>query len=232
MAWYASAALYLWNLFVLWIKVLFVLPFQHTEMLWILVPIWLSWFFAEFFQEKLGTSLGNAISNSIVIVWGSIDWLRQTLNFVNKGIIIDSFNIISRYALAGAVFIYGMVIIVLGIRGNKIIRYIGRVREVTYVLIVFTPMFYNEVSLSFELILAAFLFFPIFYFTIEIFDRYAPNPKAMDEDMGLDKDQEMGGFNEQGPPNQGEFGQFPNNNFGNDNFENFNNNFGPGGRSR
>ena len=219
MEWYAIAGLYLWNLFELWIRVIFVLPFRNPEMLWILVPIWLSWFFAEFFQEKLGTSLGNAISNSIVIVWGSIDWMRQTLNFIHNGILIYTADIISRYALAGAIFAYGMTIIILGIRGNKIIRYIGRVREVTYVLIIFTPMFYNVVPFSFELVLAAFLFFPIFYFAIEIIDRYAPNPRAIREDEEMAKDELEGGFegfNEPGmPPNEGGFGQFPQNNSGN-----------------
>lgn len=214
MEWYAIAGIYVWNLFVLWIKVLFVLPFKNPEMLWILVPIWLSWFFAEFFQEKLGTSLGNAISNSTVVVWGSIDWMRQTLNFIHDGIVIGTFNVLSRYALAGIIFIYGMTIILLGIRGNKIIRYIGRVREVTYVLVIFTPMFYNVIPFSFELVLAAFLFFPIFYIIIEVIDRYAPNPKAFveDEEMlkGEDNTKGLEGFDEGNAGMNDNFGMPPN----------------------
>ena len=78
--WLLNIGLYFWGLFKLWITTLFVLPFKHTQMLWLLIPIWATWFFAEFFQEKHGTSMGNAITNSVVVIWGSIDCTRQTVN--------------------------------------------------------------------------------------------------------------------------------------------------------
>ena len=52
---------YLWSLFLVWGGIL-IAPVLNPSLLWIIVPVWLSWFFAEFFQEKKSTSFGNAIS--------------------------------------------------------------------------------------------------------------------------------------------------------------------------
>ena len=47
----AEIGLYFWGLFKTWISTLFVTPFQHADMLWLLIPIWVTWFFAEFFSQ-------------------------------------------------------------------------------------------------------------------------------------------------------------------------------------
>ncbi|MBI4983640.1 hypothetical protein HZC32_03275, partial [Candidatus Woesearchaeota archaeon] len=133
MAWYVIAAVYLLDLFKLWLHTIFVTPFITLDMLWLLVPVWLGWFFAEFFQEKTGTSLGNAIANSAIILWGSVDCTRQTIRFITEGTLTNTFDIILRFILIAAIFAYGVVIVVLGWKGNKLIKYIGRIREVTYV---------------------------------------------------------------------------------------------------
>jgi len=152
-------------------------------MLWLLVPVWASWFFAEFFQEKTGTSFGNAITNSVVVLWGSIDCTRQTLKLMASHTIAGTWNILGRFLIIGLVFAYGIMILVWSWKTKKLIKYLGRIREVTYVFAIFTPMFYNAVPFSWNLILAAILFFPLFYFAIELIDRYTPNPKAIIEDM-------------------------------------------------
>jgi len=182
MNWIISFLSYLWHLLQLWINTLFVTPIQNKEMLWILVPIWLGWFFSEFFQEKTGTSMGNAISNSIVVFWGSIDWFRQTVRLIGERAIIGTWNIATRLTLAGVVLIYGTLIIILGLKGKKIIRRMGRIREVTYVFAMFTPIFYQAMPFSIDHVIATLLFFPVFYFTIELIDKYTPNPKAIEED--------------------------------------------------
>lgn len=182
MSWIINILVYLWDLFKLWIHTLFVTPVQNTTMLWILVPVWLGWFLAEFFQEKTGTSMGNAISNSVIVFWGSIDWFRQTVALISERVVTGLWNIIARYALAGIVFIYGALIIFLGIKGKKVIQRTGRIREVTYVFAMFTPIFYNVIPFSINHVIATLLFFPLFYFTIELIDKYTPNPRAIIED--------------------------------------------------
>ena len=71
--------------FVLWLKAIFVAPFTNPDMLWILIPIWVGWIFADFFQEKKGTSLGNAISNGVLALWAGLDWIRTSIRAVQAG---------------------------------------------------------------------------------------------------------------------------------------------------
>jgi uncharacterized membrane protein YgcG len=162
-------------------------------MLWLLVPIWISWFFAEFFQEKEGTSLGNAITNAVVVLWGSIDCSRQTIRFIQEGVIYGFANIFARFSLLVILFAYGTIIVIMSWKGNKMAKYIGRVREVTYVFAMFTPIFYNAMELTVKHVLAAVLFFPLFYFVIELIDRNVPDPKAMVEDMANAKGRSSSG---------------------------------------
>ncbi len=187
MVFYAEAALYIWQLFQEWAKTIFVIPFQNQEMLWLLVPVWLGWFFAEFFQEKAGTSMGNAITNAVIILWGSIDCTRQTVKLLSEGTLVSTTDIVLRFGLIALIFAYGALIVILGIKGKTIIKYIGRVREVTYVFAMFVPIFYNAIPFSLNHIIAAIMFFPLFYFIIELLDRYTPNPKAVVEDLGRNK---------------------------------------------
>ncbi|MBW2972184.1 hypothetical protein KY359_04070 [Candidatus Woesearchaeota archaeon] len=183
MVWYASVGLYFWELFKTWITTIFIAPFKTTDMLWLLVPVWAAWFFAEFFQEKHGTSMGNAITNAVVVIWGSVDCTRRTVFLITSGTVTGLMDIISRFAIIAAILTYGVVIVTLGLKGNKIIKYIGRVREVTYAFAMFVPVLYNEMPLTINHVIAALLFFPLFYFAIEVIDRYTPNPKAVVEDM-------------------------------------------------
>ncbi|NQU79679.1 hypothetical protein HQ545_07980 [Candidatus Woesearchaeota archaeon] len=183
-----NIGMYFWELFKVWISTLFVVPFTHSDMLWLLIPIWTTWFFAEFFQEKNGTSMGNAITNSVVVIWGSIDCTRQTVGLIVAGQLTSTFDIILRVMIIIGILSYGVVIIVLGLKGKKIVKYIGRIREVTYAFAIFAPVFYNAVPFSLNHIIGAILFFPLFYFAIELFDRYTPNPKAVVNDMGKKKE--------------------------------------------
>ncbi|MBN2142974.1 hypothetical protein JW711_06635 [Candidatus Woesearchaeota archaeon] len=197
MAWYtilATIGSYLLDLFLDWLKTIFVLPFQTTDMLWLLVPVWLVWFFAEFFQEKKGTSMGNAVSNAVVVLWGSIDCARQTTYWMaeHPGLFWETFL---RFFLIGLIFSYGVIIVWLGLKGNKVIKFIGRIREVTYVFIMFVPIFYSAIPFSWGHVLGAIIFFPVFYFTIELIDRYAPNPLAVVMDLG-EKDKPKDSFDD------------------------------------
>ena len=185
MVWYSfvvDAGIYLVQLFLDWLKTIFVVPFQTSDMLWLLVPVWIAWFFSEFFQEKMGTSMGNAISNAVVILWGSIDCTRQTAFWMAKGV-LTRVDILSRFAFIGMMFAYGAFILYMGIKGKEVIRYIGRVRQVTYIFIMFVPIFYRAIPFTWNHIIAAIIFFPIFYFIIELIDRYTPDPQALKLDM-------------------------------------------------
>ncbi|MBI4738710.1 hypothetical protein HY772_03985 [Candidatus Woesearchaeota archaeon] len=178
-----TAGLYVWKLFKIWLSTLFVAPFKNLDMLWVLIPIWLTWAFAEFFQEKRGTSLGNAITNAVTPFWVSLDWTRTSIRFFQAAE-ISLGSLVGRIALSVIVLAYGLSIIVLGIKGNNIVRYIGRIREVTYIVALLTPVFYKVIPVSFDMLLSAIIFFPLFYFTIELIDYITPNPTVLKIDTG------------------------------------------------
>ncbi|MFT4305158.1 MAG: hypothetical protein ACMXX8_03620 [Candidatus Woesearchaeota archaeon] len=171
-----------------WLKI-FVYPFTHPQLLWIIIPIWLAWFFAEFFQEKRGTTFGNAISNGIVPVYVSIDWIRYLTNNIIQNDLTFTWNVFFKYFICAVAIIYGLTIIILGIRGKDFIKkYVGRIREVTYFLLMFTPIIYGVVDLNLRYIILIIIFFPIFYYLIELIDIYTPDPLAVTKDLNKDSD--------------------------------------------
>jgi hypothetical protein len=183
MVWYIDIIIYFWEIFKTWLYAIFAVPFRNPEVLWILAPIWLSWFFTEFFQEKKGTSMGNATSNATLVLWGAVDWTRQSIALFSEKLLAGFWEISFRVALIAAIFSYGAVITVLGVRGNKVIKKIGRIREVTYFIVIYTPIFYGLIPLTFNYVIGSLIFFPLFYWGIELIDKITPNPKPIQEDM-------------------------------------------------
>lgn len=180
-----AVGMYLWDSFKLWSHTIFVAPFQNFEMLWILIPIYLSWIFADFFQEKKGTSLGNAISNGIIPVWAGVDWVRQTVNAITIAKVTSKVSwtvYASKFAIAAFVLFYGFWIIWEGIWGKELTKYIGRIREVTYLVIMLTPVIYNVTPITFQFFFSIILFFPIFYYFVELLDYIIPDPVSIQEE--------------------------------------------------
>lgn len=167
--------------FVDWLHI-FVSPFEYFQVLWIIIPIWVSWFFTEFFQEKKGTNLGNAISNGVVPLWVALDWLRLLTGQLSDGIIQLTTQVVLKLGICVALFGYGMVLIILGVQGNQLAPLIGRVREVTYVMVCFTPVIYGIIALSWNFFFGVVVFFPLYYYLIEWVDTYTPDPKALEMD--------------------------------------------------
>gem|GEM_PF-1567245 len=193
------------NLFLGWLLV-FIAPFKNLNMLWIIVPIYVNWIFTDFFQERRRTSFGNAITNGAVTLWVSIDWVRTLMNSWEGFDLI----ILLKFVLIGLVFLYGAVIIIQGIRGKDFVTKFGRVRETSYVMLMFTPIVYGVLELDLLNILAMVLFFPVFYFLIELINhKVLPKlgfiKKQEEEEKKLEekeeKPEEMPGF---GGPGLGE----------------------------
>jgi len=183
----SAVGMYLWDSFKLWSHTIFIAPFQNFEMLWILIPIYLNWIFADFFQEKKGTSLGNAISNGIIPLWAGVDWVRQTVNAITIAKVTSKVPwtvYASKFAIAAFVLFYGFWIIWEGIWGKELTKYIGRIREVTYLVIMLTPVIYNVTPITFQLFFSIILFFPIFYYFVELLDHIMPDPASIQEETG------------------------------------------------
>ncbi|MGE0793432.1 MAG: hypothetical protein AB7V77_04620 [Candidatus Woesearchaeota archaeon] len=162
---------------------IFISPIKNLSSLWILGPIWVSWFFAEFFQEKKGTSFGNAISNGVVPLFVGLDWTRYLTNQLIKNESGFSWHIFALYFICTIVMIYGFLIIYFGIKGKKWIRYFGRIREVTYVFVMLSPVIYNILPLTWRFVLLTIIFFPIYYYLIEFIAMFTPDPESFRKDV-------------------------------------------------
>ena len=191
-----SILLYFWGLLKTW-GLLFAVPFANLEMLWIIIPTYLNWIFAEFFQEKRGTSLGNAISNATIVLWVAIDWSRTSTRFFMNGS-ISKIHLIGNIVTSVLVFLYGIWVVYEGVKGKNITHYIGRVRVVTYIILMISPLIYNANVPLTSAVISIILFFPIFYLLIELFDRLLPDPVSIKEDSG-----KAGAFNSGNGFNQG-----------------------------
>lgn len=191
---------FIWELTKTWLD-LFRAPFMDINMLWVIVPVYLSWFFAEFFQEKRRTSLGNAISNGTIALWVGADWMRTTIRLRTEQALAFNLAFFAKIAMAALMFVYGFFIIIEGVRAKKITHVIGRIRVVTYFVLMFTPLFYGYVKpdkYAFS-ILAIFVFLPVFYFLIELIDKLTPEPAAIkEEEEGL-AEKGIKGLGEIGP---------------------------------
>ena len=176
----STTFLALWHLFLYWLS-MFTAPIEEPEMFWIIIPIWINWFFAEFFQEKYGTSFGNAVSNGAIAILASVDWARYMYRLFVDGIIRFTFGVFLKFFAAVAIFGYGVFVIVAGIKTRKIVFFIGKIRWVTYILVMFTPIVYNVIKMNFYTLFTIILFFPLYYWVIEIFDRITPEPKVYKE---------------------------------------------------
>ena len=196
--------IFFWSLLAEWLKLLFVVPFQNAEVLWIIIPIWLGWFFSEFFQEKHSTSFGNAISNGAIALWVGIDWTRLIVNKLVSHYWTFGWAVLGKFAISAIVLAFGLLIIIQGIKTKKFIHFVGRIREVSYILLVFSPIVYGLVDITWKLVLAIVVFAPIHYWIIEWIDHITPNPKIYDEDEGgKSPDSGLGSLGSPAPPGDG-----------------------------
>lgn len=198
---------YLGGSFLNWLG-LFAAPFKNFEILWIAIPLYLNWISTEIWQEKKGTSLGNAISNGFVVLWVALDWGKVTTRMLKDGAIGLDLVFLTKTVVIILMLLYAAAIIIEGIRAKKITHYIGRIREVTYVCLMVTPIFYGLAPANWDTLVSILLFFPAFYFIMELICKIAPNPKTYDEDempsMGADIPSSKSG--DAGLPDMGNLG--------------------------
>lgn len=182
-----------WELFLSWLE-LFIAPVDDIEIIWILAPIWISWFFTEFFQEKKGTHFGNAITNGAIPIWVAIDWTRYLVTGIEDGSITSGSHLIIKFVISGFILFYGLFVIVEGLKTKSFVHYAGRIRVITYILVMFTPIIYGVVEISWSFLISIFVFFPLFYFFVELLDKITPDSGALKVDVEgktKDKNQNM-----------------------------------------
>ncbi len=162
---------YVWSLFLYWLSMMFVFPFRDLEVLWILLPVWLNLIFTDFFQERRGASLGNAITNGIVQAWVGVDWMR----FLWRTYPGASWLLALKVFICLLVLVHGVSIVIQSLKHNKSVQAWGRVRVTSYVMIMLSPIVYNIVQPSLYYLLAAVVYFPVFYYFLELIERFVPD---------------------------------------------------------
>ena len=150
-------------------------PFRDFEILWTIIPIWVTLVLTDFFQEKKGTSLGNAVTNGGIMVWVGIDWIRYIIR--NGSQTTTLFFIKSAICLTAILF--GVLIVVQGTKAKQYIIHIARVRETSYLMLVLAPVIYGIHELSVNYAVSIILFFPVFYVVFEILANTLPDPKTL-----------------------------------------------------
>ena len=197
-----------------WLR-LFVAPLENLDMLWIIVPVWVVWIFSEFFQEKKGTSFGNAISNGATMLFVGVDWTRYVIRGLASGSTVFGAKPAILLAISGWMLLYGLAIIILGVKANKFVKLIGRVRETTYFMVMFSPIIYGVEDFTFRAVGVILAFFPLFYILVEMFDKFLPTPQTFELEESEKLGQSLGDEGEgalsgmQPDLSQGIFGQSP-----------------------
>lgn len=165
-----AAFFYLWNLFTYWLSIFFVFPLKNPEILWILIPVWINLIFTDFFQERHGASLGNAITNGAVQMWVGVDWLRYLWR-TYKGI---SGLLMLNVSICLLTLFTGAVIVQQSLKHNKGVQSWGRIRVTSYLMIVFSPIVYGLAQPSFYYLFAVIVYSPIFYYVLEFIEYFVP----------------------------------------------------------
>ncbi len=143
-----------------------------------MIPIYFTWVVTDIYQEKKGTSLGNAVTNGAIVLWVAIDWARYLIRTAQN----PNFYFWSGIALSMIMLMYGALIIYLGIKTHGLTKHIGRIREISYIMIMFSPIIYGAVILSWKVFLTILVGLPIFYFAFEYLFNLIPDPKTYHAD--------------------------------------------------
>ncbi|MFH1786063.1 MAG: hypothetical protein ABH829_00215 [archaeon] len=172
-------------------------PYDNPEMLWILIPVYLNWIVNDYYQERRGTDLGNAAANGLTALWVGIDWIRTMFSRLNIARITPL--VAFKVGVAVAMLIYGLIIMRMAIQGREVAKAIGRIREVSYFLIVFTPFIYSPYLIrpvdTIPTLVGILLFFVIFYFGVEfIVTKVLPAPKTEEPLPGAVEKDDFGSF--------------------------------------
>jgi len=148
---------------------MFKTPFIQPDLLWIIVPIYINWIINDIFTDKVPDFV-NFVSGGFTALWIGMTLGRDLTMAATS----DTLTTLS--SLQGIVVIFlivfGLVIVIEAARKKEIVKYIARTREITYLLLWLVPLFFNIIPANIDTLIAALIFFPIFYIIIEFIDRF------------------------------------------------------------
>lgn len=134
-------------------------PFQHTELIWGIVPLYFSWAMAELSGEK--ANFKTAIQTGFNLLWAGAQWTWQYTRTPGAGGRLDLSALFAVNVIVTAITIaLGALALFSGMRRRfpKYWSFLGRTRFSSYLTITLFPIQANYLKWSMDRLVAALLF--------------------------------------------------------------------------
>ncbi len=145
-------------------------PLYEFEVIWSLIPVYLTWFITDILAERKGVDPTSAVQNGFTALWIGMDWMHQ---LTRKGISSIELSSMPYFVFPIFMILWGCIAIYAGLWRKWYMGFIARIREVSYAQIVLTPIIYKLVPLDFLSIISVIVFFPLMYGVMEAINRIA-----------------------------------------------------------
>ena len=144
-----------WHIFVLILKT----PFQHTDLIWGIVPLYFGWLLNELTSSK--ASFRTAVQTGFTFVWAAAQWLWQytrkhPLDAVGLPRELPAVNVF----VTMLVLAVGVLALVSGLRRKfpKRCQFLGHTRFAAYFLVAMYPMQARALHWTWDELIAIVLF--------------------------------------------------------------------------
>jgi hypothetical protein len=135
-------------------------PFELTEWIWGIVPLYFSWFLNELTSSK--ASFRTAIQTGFAFVWAAAQWLFQYAHERPKSapvITVDALMAVNMVVTL-LVLAFGLLALISGIRRKfpKHCKFLGHTRFAAYFMIAMFPMQAHYLKWNWDYLLAILIF--------------------------------------------------------------------------
>lgn len=135
-------------------------PFQSFDVLWTLIPVYITLTITLYYHDEEDKDFPTMITNGFTAMWVSINWLKEVFSTPN----IPLLSLI----ISTILLFYGLTIVIMGFKQDNRVYYLAERKELIYLLITLTPLFYNTVETNLITFVSIIVFFPIYLLTLKI----------------------------------------------------------------
>ena len=145
-----------WHIFVVILKT----PFQHTELIWGIVPLYFGWLLNELTSSK--ASFRTALQTGFTFVWAAAQWLYQYARqrpAHAPPISVDALLAVNMFVTL-LVLAVGLLALVSGVRRKfpKHAKFLGHTRFAAYFMVAIFPMQAHYLDWTWDRLVAIVIF--------------------------------------------------------------------------
>ena len=145
-----------WHIFVLILQT----PFQYTELIWGIVPLYFGWLLNELTPSK--ASFRTAVQTGFTFVWAAAQWLYQTTRSRPDHALptsIDALLAVNMFVTL-LVLAMGVLALVSGLRRKfpKHAKFLGHTRFAAYFMVAIFPMQAHRLDWTWDRLMAIVIF--------------------------------------------------------------------------